>query len=42
LPISDADVRLVMEQARCDERTARKTLEATGGDLAEAIVRLSK
>lgn len=37
-----SDVRLVMEQAHCDEKTARRTLEATGGDLAEAIVRLSK
>ena len=40
--IPDGDVRLVMEQAGCDERRARKTLEETGGDLAEALVRLGK
>jgi nascent polypeptide-associated complex subunit alpha len=42
LSIPEEDVRLVMEQAGCDQKTARRTLEATGGDLAEALVRLGK
>jgi nascent polypeptide-associated complex subunit alpha len=41
LAISADDIAMVMEQAGCDEKTARAALEATGGDLAEAIVRLS-
>lgn len=41
LDASPEDVRMVVEQTGCDEATARATLEATNGDLAEAIVRLS-
>lgn len=36
-----ADIQLVREQCKCDEATARRTLIETGGDLAEAIVKLS-
>jgi nascent polypeptide-associated complex subunit alpha len=32
---------MVMEQTGKDHATAKKALEATGGDIAEAIVRLS-
>lgn len=41
-PIPEDDVRLVMEQAKVDARTARKALEESGGDLAEALVKLGK
>lgn len=41
LAVGADDVRMVMEQAGCDEGAARKALEATGGDIAEAIVKLS-
>ncbi len=41
LAVSEGDVRLVMEQAGCDEAAARTALEASGGDIAEAIVKLS-
>ncbi len=40
--IPEDDVKLVMEQANCDEVSARKALEEASGDLAEAIMRLSK
>lgn len=39
--IPDEDVAMVMEQTGKDRATARKALEATRGDIAEAIVRLS-
>jgi NACalpha-BTF3-like transcription factor len=39
--ITDEDVRLVMKETGKDATTARKTLESCGGDLAEAILRLS-
>ncbi|MEK6986260.1 MAG: nascent polypeptide-associated complex protein [Candidatus Thermoplasmatota archaeon] len=39
-PISADDVRLVMEQTGRSNAEARAALEATNGDLAEAIVRL--
>lgn len=40
--IAPEDVRLVMEQTGRNERDSRAALEATGGDLAEAILRLEK
>jgi nascent polypeptide-associated complex subunit alpha len=39
--IPEEDVAMVMEQTGKDHATARKALEATRGDIAEAIVRLS-
>jgi nascent polypeptide-associated complex subunit alpha len=41
LVVPEEDVRMVMEQTGKDRATARKTLEECGGDLAEAIVKLS-
>jgi nascent polypeptide-associated complex subunit alpha len=38
--IPESDVELVMEHAGCDAATARRTLQETNGDLAEALVRL--
>jgi len=38
--IDDEDVEMVMEQADVDEKTARKALEETEGDIAQAIVEL--
>jgi len=35
-------VRLVMEQTGASEEEAREELRRTGGDLAEAILRLKK
>ncbi len=40
VPISDEDVKLVMEKAGCSEEAARTALEAANGDLAEAISKL--
>lgn len=40
VPTAD-DVRVVMESAKVPEAKAREALAATGGDLAEAILRLS-
>ncbi|WP_048147750.1 nascent polypeptide-associated complex protein [Palaeococcus ferrophilus] len=40
LNLSEEDIKLVMEQAGVDYETAKKALEETGGDLAEAIIRL--
>lgn len=40
LEISDEDVKLIMEQAGVGEEEARKALEETKGDLAEALLRL--
>ncbi|MFO7710258.1 MAG: nascent polypeptide-associated complex protein [Candidatus Woesearchaeota archaeon] len=39
--ISEEDVQTVMEQAQVEEADARKALEETGGDLAEAILNLT-
>jgi nascent polypeptide-associated complex subunit alpha len=39
--IPDEDVAMVVEQTDKDPATARRALEATHGDIAEAIVRLS-
>ena len=39
---SDEDVKLVAEQAGVSEKEARKTLEKTNGDIADAILRLKK
>lgn len=41
LPISREDVALVMKETGRSEAEAKAALEATKGDLAEAIVRLS-
>jgi nascent polypeptide-associated complex subunit alpha len=38
--IPDEDVRMVMDQTGVDELTARKALEDSRGEIAEAIVRL--
>jgi len=40
--IPEEDVRLVMEQTGASEEEAREELRRTGGDLAEAILRLKK
>jgi len=40
--ITADDIRTVMEQAKVNEKTARKALEDAKGDLAEAILNLSK
>ena len=40
--ISDEDIKTVMEQASVDEQKARKALEKTDGDLAEAILSLKE
>jgi nascent polypeptide-associated complex subunit alpha len=37
---TDEDVRLVMEQTGCSEEVARKTLEESDGQPAEAILKL--
>jgi len=38
--ISEEDVKILMEQAKVDEETARKALLDAGGDLAEALLKL--
>ncbi|KXA93287.1 hypothetical protein AKJ37_00470 [candidate division MSBL1 archaeon SCGC-AAA259I09] len=40
--ISDEDVKMVVEQTDVDEETARKALEETEGDIAQAIVNLGE
>ncbi len=40
--ISDDDVRVVQEQTGADAETARGAIDAAGGDLAAAILELSK
>ena len=40
--ISDDDVRVVMEQTGADAEAARSAIDAAGGDLAAAILELSK
>ena len=37
---SEADVKMVAEQAKCPETKARKALEENNGDIAEAILSL--
>ncbi len=38
--INEDDVKTVMEQAGCDEETAKKAIDDNGGDLAAAIMSL--
>lgn len=40
LRIPEEDIQLVMEQTGVDYDTARKALEETKGDIAEAIIKL--
>jgi nascent polypeptide-associated complex subunit alpha len=40
--ISEDDVKTVMEQAKCSKEDALKAIEASEGDLAEAILKLQK
>ncbi|MEM4133801.1 MAG: nascent polypeptide-associated complex protein [Candidatus Micrarchaeia archaeon] len=40
--VSKEDIELVSNQAGVDEETARKALEESNGDVAEAIMRLKK
>ncbi len=42
LQISEDDVKMVVEQTGCSEEKARKALEETGGDIAEAILKLQE
>ncbi|WP_461865105.1 nascent polypeptide-associated complex protein [Thermococcus sp.] len=42
LRIPEEDIQLVMEQAGVDRETARKALEETKGDIAEAIIKLTE
>ena len=42
LTISEEDVALVAQQARIDFETARKALEESKGDLAQAIILLTQ
>ncbi|MCD6559888.1 MAG: nascent polypeptide-associated complex protein [Palaeococcus sp.] len=42
LNISEEDIKLVMEQAEVDYDSAKKALEETKGDLAEAILKLQE
>lgn len=42
LKIPEEDVKLVMEQAKSSESDARTALEETKGDIAAAILKLSK
>lgn len=36
------DIKMVAEQANCSEQQAKKALEETNGDIAEAILKLKK
>ena len=40
--INEDDVKVVVEQTGCSEEAARKALEETKGDIAEAIVKLEE
>lgn len=40
--VSEADVKMVAEQANVSEAEAKKALEENNGDIAEAIVQLKK
>ena len=42
LNIPEEDIKLVMEQTGVDYETAKKALEETKGDLAEAILKLQE
>lgn len=42
LNIPEEDIKLVMEQTGTDYETAKKALEETKGDLAEAILKLQE
>jgi nascent polypeptide-associated complex subunit alpha len=42
IKIPEEDVKLVMEQAKSSENDARNALKETKGDIAAAILRLSK
>ncbi len=42
LAFSKEDVQMVMDQADCDEATAKQALDDAGGDIAEAIINLSE
>jgi nascent polypeptide-associated complex subunit alpha len=41
-PFTEEDVKLVAEKTGKDEEEARKVLEETNGDIAEAIVKLAE
>ena len=41
-PINEEDIKIVAEQAGVSEDEARKALEESGGDLAEAIMKLTQ
>ena len=41
-PVSEEDVKLIMEQAGVSEEEARKALEEANGDLAEALMKLQE
>lgn len=40
--ISEADIKIVMGKTGSSEERAKKSLESTGGNLAEAILKLSE
>lgn len=40
IEISENDIKLVMEQTKCDHDTAKKALQQTRGDLASAIMQI--
>lgn len=40
--ISEEDVKTVVEQAGCSKEEAKKALEESSGDIAEAILKLKK
>ena len=42
IEINEEDIKTVMEQANVDEETARKAIEESKGDLAEAILSLKQ
>jgi len=42
IEINEEDISTVMEQANVDEETARKAIEESKGDLAEAILSLKQ
>jgi len=42
LEIPEEDIMLVSQQTGCDYETAKKALESTGGDIAQAILLLKR
>lgn len=40
--ISDDDIKMVIDQAKVDYKTARKALEEAKGDIAEAILKIKQ